>query len=374
MAPHLVQPSPTLMGRTPVARESAALDVFATRRARGVLRAGRTAVSLDPATWTAAARGAAAAAGRRAGLAGAWTRDRPLPYSVSLPWTDADHRFVRRALAGADVVIADYIFQAEAFADRPRPVPTAIVMHDLFHARDTAGEAGSGREAVAGIDAATEAALLARADATVAIQRAEADWVRAHVPGVRVILAPIAVDPVPAPQPGGGDRLLFVGSGTAPNVVGLGWFLEEVWPRVRRERPDATLAVAGGVARAFPRAPEGVRFLGLVPSLAAAYAGAAAVISPLTFGSGLKIKLAEAMAAGKAVVATSVTLQGVEAECRGAVLVADTAEAFARAAAGLLADEAGRAALAGRALAAARAHFAPATCHRELIDWLREVG
>ena len=362
-----------MMGRTPVVRESPDVDVFATRRARRVVRVGRWALSLDPATWIAAGQGVLAAAMRRAGLRGAWVRDRPQPYSVAIPWTAADHRYVREHLKSADVVVADYIFQTDAFADVPGPVPTAIVMHDLFHARDTNREAGSGREAVAGIDGELEAEMLSRADAVVAIQKAEAEWVVLNVSGTQVILAPIAIDAAVAPQVGGGDRLLFVGSATAPNVVGLRWFLDEVWPEIRRQRPGAMLDVAGAVGRAFSDAPDGVHFLGLVPSLAEVYARAAVVISPLTFGSGLKIKLAEAMAAGKAIVATGVTLQGVEAECKDAVLVADTAPAFAAAVVALLSDEARRSTLASEALAAARTHFSPDACHRDLISWLREA-
>ena len=55
--------------------------------------------------------------------------------------------------------------------------------------------------------------------------------------------------------------------------------------------PDAELVVAGSVGRAFDSAPPSVRFLGVVQSLAPVYASAAVVISPLTVGSGLKIKL-----------------------------------------------------------------------------------
>src|SRR5690606_3854767 len=116
--------------------------------------------------------------------------------------------------------------------------------------------------------------------------------------------------PMPAraedqPSPGEDDRVLFVGSNTAPNTVGLAWFLEEVWPEVLKRRPSCRLDVAGSVERGFDaRDQRGVRFLGLVDDLAPLYRRAGVVVSPLTFGSGLKIKLIEAMAQGKAVVAT----------------------------------------------------------------------
>lgn len=374
-AVHLLHPSSTMMARTPLIRLSADLSIFASHRARGVLKFGRVMISLSPTTYLAAARGAAAAAARRVGLRAAWTKDRRLPYSVSIPWTEADHAFVRRKLAAADVVVADYFFQAEAFDDlRAQGSSTAIIMHDLFHARDAAREAGSGRDAVAGIDATSEAAMLARADVVIAIQRAEAAWVELHVLNVRAILAPMAADPVPEPQLGENDRLLFVGSNTVPNVIGLRWFIAEVWPLVLGHRPGVTLDIAGSVDRAFTESPPGVRFLGLVEDLAAQYARAAVVISPLTFGSGLKIKFIEAMAAGKAIVATSTTLQGVEAETAESVLVADDAGAFAACVITLLEDAKHRESLAKLALDSARRHFSSEVCYGDLIAWLREVG
>ncbi len=374
-AVHLLHPSPTMMARTPLVLLSIDLSIFASHRARGVLKFGRVMLSLSPKTYLAAARGAAAAAARRLGLRAAWTKDRRLPYSVSIPWTEADHAYMRRQLAAADVVIADYFFQAEAFDDlRVQGSSTAIIMHDLFHARDAAREAGSGRDAVAGIDAASEAAMLARADVVVAIQRAEAAWVGLHVPSVRAILAPMAADPVPEPQSGEDDRLLFVGSNTVPNVIGLRWFFDEVWPLVLGQRPCVTLDVAGSVDRAFSGSPPGVRFLGLVDDLAAQYARAAVVISPLTFGSGLKIKLVEAMAAGKAIVATRTTLQGVEAEAAESVLVADEAGAFATCVISLLEDAKRRESLAKLALNSARRHFSSEVCYADLIAWLRQSG
>lgn len=265
------------------------------------------------------------------------------------------------------IVIADYAFQTPAFAAYPG-VPSAVIMHDLFHRRD-----GGGQDSVAVLTREQEAALLARADAAIAIQPAEAGFVRDHVPGVRPLLAPMAARPVAAPLPGADDRLLFVGSNTAPNVIGLQWFFDQVWPTIRRHRPDARLDIAGSVASAFPGGgPAGARFHGIVPRLAPLYAGAGVVISPLTFGSGLKIKLVEALAHGKAVIATSITLQGVEDICAGAVIRADDAAQFADAVVALVRGPDRRTALGASALDCARRHFSPEACHADFIAWLGE--
>jgi succinoglycan biosynthesis protein ExoO len=160
--------------------------------------------------------------------------------------------------------------------------------------------------------------------------------------------------------------MVFVGSNTAPNVVGLNWFVSEVWPRVAASRPNATLKIAGSVARALSNLPAKVECLGVVPDLKPVYEAAGVVVSPLTVGSGLKIKLVEAMGEGKAIVATSVSVQGIAGEVSGAVLVEDDPAAFAGALVALLGDRARRAELGRASLAIARSHFAAGACYGAL--------
>lgn len=366
--PHLIQPSPDLMGRWPIMQLGPELNVFQTHRIRGVLRSGRWVMTLNPRVGLDAIRGIVSRHARRFGVTAAWSADRPRPYAIAAKWTAADRAYLKHhAPEHIDIVIADYAFQAEALDLFPGR-PSAIVMHDLFHSR----AARDGTDSVTRLERDTEIALLSRADAVVAIQSTEARFISENVASARPILASMAVHPVKQPQAGDGKQLLFVGSNTAPNVVGLQWLFDNVWPLVQARSPGVDLNVAGSVAGAFPNGgPRGVTFHGIVEDLAPYYAGAGIVISPLTFGSGLKIKLVEAMAQGKAIVATGVTLQGVEDECRGAVEHADTPEAFT-AAILELADENRRLALGQAALAAAREHFSPAACHAEFAAWLEE--
>jgi succinoglycan biosynthesis protein ExoO len=300
---------------------------------------------------------------------------KPAAYAIAAPWSAEDLVYVaREAPLNADRIILDYMFQGEAIGYALRPdSPSAIVMHDLFHGRTSGFEAQAASDSTVVVDEAAELGMLARADAVIAIQKAEADFVRSRLAKSSVILAPIAAKPVTTIAPGEDDTLLFVGSGTAPNVLGLQWLFDKVWPTVHAARPRARLRIAGNVSRAFAGAPEGVQFLGPVGDLGPLYDGAGVVISPLNTGSGLKIKLIEAIAQGKAVVATTVTLQGVEAELGPCVSVADEPDAFAQALIGLLGDRAARADLAERALSAARAQFSAEACYRDFVAWLGDA-
>jgi succinoglycan biosynthesis protein ExoO len=305
------------------------------------------------------------------GLATGWSQ--PAEYAQAAAATRSDMLYVaRRASPGAKAVLCDYAHLAPLAPYALAPdSPALVVMHDLISARvaDPAAEAATRK--VASMSRQQELALLSLCDAVVAIQADEAREVSAALPAQRVLVVPHGVDPVAAAQPGADDSVLFVGSNTAPNIVGLEWFFRDIWPLLKAARADAQLLIAGSVNRAMTAAPDGVRFLGVVDDLAPLYRQAGVVISPLYTGSGLKIKLIEAMAAGKAVVGASVTSQGVEHLVADSMIAADDPAEFAAAVAGLLGDRAARERLGGAALQCAQAHFATEAAFRELTAYIR---
>ncbi|MEO6569883.1 MAG: glycosyltransferase family 4 protein [Opitutaceae bacterium] len=164
--------------------------------------------------------------------------------------------------------------------------------------------------------------------------------------------------------------VLFVGSDHGPNQEGLNWFLREVWPVVYRETPAARLLIAGGICEALPeKMPQGVVKLGRVPDMATAYAQASVIIAPILRGSGLKIKLLEAIGFGRACVTTSVGAEGFEA-LREGLSIANSAAEFARVTCELLRDPA-KAARSGAALQdQARVHLSPEACYGPLVGML----
>jgi len=121
------------------------------------------------------------------------------------------------------------------------------------------------------------------------------------------------------------------------------------------------------VCNALGPPPDGARFLGFVKDLRPLYREAGIVISPLRVGSGLKIKLIEALDHGKAIVATSKTLQGVEHLLTDGVKIADDAAEFVDAVCILLSDEKARLDLAKRGRRALTQHFSPEACYGSLL-------
>lgn len=286
--------------------------------------------------------------------AGPWALLRPDPAAAA--WA-ADEV----ARLAPDWVIGNYFNAAEAFPALPPRAAggpsTAILTHDVFALRrDSLAALGRPPD----FDAAMiprETAAFRAADLVLAIKPEEAAHAAAAAPGTAVATLPFAVD-APA-QDLAGPRppvALFVGAANPPNVDALAWLLAEIWPAVRARNPAARLRVAGRVAESHPGPwPEGAEAVGFVPDLAPEYAGAAVVLAPIRFGSGVKIKLVEGLAHGLPAVATPGGAEGIGPLPAPVLRVADTAGGLAAAVAEALADpEAAATRARARAEAAAR--------------------
>lgn len=176
-----------------------------------------------------------------------------------------------------------------------------------------------------------ESTFLARADVVIAIQEREAESFREMLPGRTVLTVPMpqALHPQPAASEKPG-RCLFVGGYSGHNIEAVRWVLSEVWPSVRAALPQAELAIAGTVGRSVTTPPAGVLVLGPVERLEQEYAAAQVCLVPLPLGTGLKIKLIEAMGFGRAVLTTPAGAEGfADLEAGSVAVVAGEAGRFA---------------------------------------------
>ena len=147
---------------------------------------------------------------------------------------------------------------------------------------------------------------------------------------------------------GGGraaDELVFTGSmDWLPNDDGICFFIEKILPRLAQARPDVRLTVVGrnptARLRQMAAADPRITVTGRVDDVRPYIDRAAAYVVPLRIGGGTRLKIYEAMAMARPVVSTTVGAEGLPVRDGRDLLIADDAEAFARAVLRTLEDQA----------------------------------
>ncbi|MBU6325319.1 MAG: glycosyltransferase, partial [Bacteroidetes bacterium] len=201
-----------------------------------------------------------------------------------------------------------------------------------------------------------ELSCLPKVDYVAAITEDDAADMKHLCPKARILVSPAGID-IPAEQsPGDPFAVYHLGSMEwMPNQEGVRWLLEKVWPLVKEHEPRATLHLAGKGMEAdfYQPLPDGVYNDGTVNDAAKWYAGFGISVVPLMAAGGIRMKTLEALAAGKNVVSTSTGAAGLPLKNDKHLLIADDANAFARAILQFMHDDTLRANLRkhGRALA-----------------------
>ena len=118
----------------------------------------------------------------------------------------------------------------------------------------------------------------------------------------------------PAPTPSGKNLVFIGGSHHEPNVDGIRWFLAEIWPELIERHPDLSLSVCGRWQPAMipTPIPDGVQFTGELTELEISTLLSHAIISiaPLRYGSGVKRKVVQSLAAGVPTLTTQIGAEG----------------------------------------------------------------
>jgi len=279
----------------------------------------------------------------RAGLLRALARGRPR-------WVAACHvpEFAERAREVAtewqpDIVQFHHHVMAQ-YDSAVSGVPSILVQHEPGTARaaDDASTKRLLRRFAARLEEGAwrrfERKAMESVNAVVAFTEFDRRALQALVPGARVEVIPFGV-PVP-------DRPLDPnGTASAPAVVFVGNFqhrpnvdaavrlAREIHPRIRKAEPAALLILVGAAPpdEVLRYASETVEVAGSVADVTPYLDLATVVALPLRLGGGMRVKTLEALAYGKAVVASPLALEGIEVEDGEHVLVAEADEEFAAA-------------------------------------------
>ncbi|MFN8529428.1 MAG: glycosyltransferase [Anaerolineae bacterium] len=228
-----------------------------------------------------------------------------------------------------------------------------------------------------------ERQICQQADAVIAVSAEDADALRdyrsdrtIHVLSSGIMTGEYADHPQKLDL---GERVLvFTGKmDYRPNIDAMQWFASDVFPAVQDEYPDTKLYIVGQKPHAALdslRTRQGIEITGWVPDVQPYLRAASLYVAPLRMGSGTRLKLLEAMAAGCAVVATTIAASGLIDEVRSTLCIADDAQTQIRTVLDLLAQPE-RCASMGRALQAlVQAHYDWNALIPTLLSIYREIG
>jgi glycosyltransferase involved in cell wall biosynthesis len=215
-------------------------------------------------------------------------------------------------------------------------------------------------------------------DALVAISDGDLALFRSLGLSKPAIVIPVGVDTgAGTPDPGLSRGVFFIGSlDYRPNAEGLAWMADEVMPRLRALAPGIEVTAAGSNASTeLVRKAEaaGIRVAGQVPDARAFMTGSGVMAVPLLSGSGVRVKIVEAMSLGVPVVSTAVGAEGLGVESGREIVIADGADAFAAALARVEQDEALRRRLAASSRAFVERELDRERLGRRLLDFYREL-
>jgi glycosyltransferase involved in cell wall biosynthesis len=273
------------------------------------------------------------------------------------------HRDLRRAVSSAvrdgptDVLYVNYLQlspHARALSARRRVLDMHNVESSLM--RSYSSSADPARRVATRIESIALRRLERRAlteyDHVVVVS----DVDRARLPAAHhdVVVCPNGWEPTgPLPAAEGPTASFVALLGWRPNADAAEWLARDIWPHVRRAVPDAELLLVGrDPSPTLQRlAGEGITVTGTVPSVQPHLRASRIGLAPLRAGGGSRLKILEALGAGRPVVATSIGAEGLGDLVGHGVVVRDDPLEMAATIAELLidADEACRLGALGRA-------------------------
>ena len=245
-----------------------------------------------------------------------------------------------------DVFVCDFLSASLNFTHSLR-TPVVLFQHNVEAAlwqRQAKHEANLLKRVAFRIEAAKmtkyERATVRRFDHVIAVSDHDRNLMSTMSDESRITVVPTGVDLAEygglmksQAAPGVNNVVLFLGSmDWEANIDGVDFFCRDIWPTIKAAVPEAQFCVVGRnpPARVTARASDSIVVTGRVDSVLPYLHRAAVFVVPLRIGGGTRLKIYEAMAAGKAVVSTSVGAEGLNVLHGENILLADDAQSFAK--------------------------------------------
>lgn len=271
----------------------------------------------------------------------------PVPYAVSRFKSPIVQKKLHELLSQQhfDVAICDFLDAVINFPPSSL-TPTVLFQHNVeseIWRRQAETEKNVVKRSIYSVEFRKmldyEKSMVQKFQHVIAVSEHDRQLMSAWMDASRISVVPTGVDlrnyqPVAPNQPTPEEQSLVLFTGAMdwePNIDAVEYFCQEIWPSVLTELPEARFRIVGrNPDRRVMRFTGGsVEVTGRVPSVIEHLREAAVVVVPLRIGGGTRLKIYEAMAAGKAVVSTSVGAEGLDVHHGRDIVLADSPQAVA---------------------------------------------
>ena len=179
-----------------------------------------------------------------------------------------------------------------------------------------------------------EIATLKKYDKIIALTNIDADFLAKHIDKENIFISPSTIKPIAKNKEDAfqfKNKLVFMGgSGHFPNVDAIDWFLNNVWNKILQEKPELTLNVTGKWENRYLKKFSGfknVTFVGYVDDLKTVIDGSIMIV-PIRIGSGMRMKILDAVHWGIPFVTTTIGVEGLDFINEQDCFVSDSPEGF----------------------------------------------
>jgi hypothetical protein len=188
-----------------------------------------------------------------------------------------------------------------------------------------------------------EISLLQRFDKIITLTENDKKILSKNISPLKIYVSPATIKPekkqsvIYSPF---NNRLVFIGSSIhLPNKDGLDWFINFIMPLIEQKRPDIFLDIIGTWDKNFIKKYRctNIKFLGFVEDLTNSLTSSLLIV-PIRIGSGMRLKIIEAINHHIPFITTSIGIEGLDFENGVDCIIADTPENFAKGIVGLSND------------------------------------
>ncbi|MDR3444384.1 MULTISPECIES: glycosyltransferase [unclassified Dyella] len=258
------------------------------------------------------------------------------PWAPALPaWLAHEGKSLDAVMLCRHYVMAPHLPLIRKMAPKAKLLFDTVDLHFLREQRAAAHDDNPALAKQAQASRETELSLIRASDITFVVSPVEQKLIAAEVPEARVELLSNVHElfgRTHAYQEREG--LVFVGGfAHPPNIDAVNWLVDDIYPRIRQQRPDIELHLIGDIPESEQRRLDlpGVHIHGRVADLGPWMERSRIALAPLRYGAGVKGKVNMAMSHGLPVVASTIASEGMNLERGESVLVADDGASFASA-------------------------------------------